>query len=256
VDPQDAATESSRGQSHQDYTQFLDPNGLRGTRICVARRFFRPDALSAKLLEAALNEMKQLGATVVDFEDDLGKAGEPEWEMMQYEFKAGINAYLAALGPAAPVHSLQEIIEFDARSPDRELAFFGQEAMIKAQAKGPLTDKAYLDALARCRRLSRDEGIDAVMNRLQLDAIVAPTGGPAAKTDHVYGDRDVGGSSTPAAVAGYPNITVPAGQVFGLPVGISFFGRAWSEPVLLKIAFAFEQATQARKPPTLRPTVD
>ena len=256
IDPRDDATESSRGQSHGDYTQFLDPDGLRGARVGVARRFFQAGALHAQLLEAALNAMKQLGATLVDFEDDLSRAGASEQEVLQYEFKAGLNAYLAALGPNAPVHNLAEIIEFNENHRDRELALFGQETMIKAQARGPLTDKAYLDALARCSRLSREEGIDAVMNAHQLDAIVAPAGGPAGKTDHVYGDRNVGGSSSPAAVAGYPNITVPAGQVRGLPVGISFFGRAWSEPVLLKIAFAFEQATQARKSPTFAPTLD
>lgn len=256
VDPRDDATEASHGQSHQDYTAFLDPNGLRGSRIGVARRFFQSDTLSAKLLEAALDEMTQHGATLVDFKDDIGRAGDAEEVVLQYEFKAGINAYLATLGPNAPVHTLEEIIEFNKHNRAGELASFGQETMIKSQARGPLTDKAYLDALAHCRRLSRDEGIDAVMDRHQLDAIVAPAGGPAGKTDHVYGDRYVGGNTSPAAVAGYPNITVPAGQVAGLPVGISFFGRAWSEPVLLKIAFAFEQATQARKPPTLSPTID
>lgn len=256
VDLRDDATGSSRGQSHQDYTPFLDPNGLRGARLGVARKFFSSDALGGQLLESALKEMKQHGATLVDFEDDIGRGGEREWEVLQYEFKAGINAYLATLGPGAPIHSLQEIIEFNERHRDRELVCFGQETMVKAQARGPLTDQNYLDALADCRRLARDEGVDAVMSKYQLDAIVAPAGGPAAKTDHVYGDRYVGGSASPAAVAGYPNITVPAGQVRGLPVGISFFGRAWSEPVLLKIAFAFEQATQARKPPTFAATMD
>lgn len=256
VDPRDDATEASRGQSHSDYTKFLDPDGLRGARLGVARRFFQSDSLDAKVLEAALDEMKQRGATLVDFRDDIGRGGQREWEVLQYEFKDGINAYLAALGPGAPAHSLEELIAFNERHRDRELACFGQETFIKSQAAGPLTDKAYLDALAQCRRLSRDEGIDAVMNKHQLDAIIAPAGGPAGVTDHVYGDRNVGGSSGPAAVAGYPNITVPAGQVSGLPVGISFFGRAWSEPTLLKIAFAFEQATQARKPPTFPSTVD
>lgn len=255
VDPRDDATESSRGQAHRDYTRFLDPNGLRGARLGVARKFFQSDAPGAKLVESALDEMKELGAVLVDFDDDIGKSSGPEWKVLQYEFKAGINSYLAALGPQAPVRNLQEIIEFNERNNGRELAFFGQEAVVKAQARGPLTDKAYLNALASCRRLSREEGIDAVMKQHQLDAIVAPAGGPAAKTDHVYGDRYVGGSSTPAAVAGYPNITVPAGQIFGLPVGISFFGRAWSEPTLFKLAFAFEQGTKARKPPMFRPTV-
>jgi amidase len=256
VDPRDDATESSRGHFYQDYAQFLDPDGLRGARLGMARRFYQTGALDAKLQAAALDALKAHGATLVDFEDDLSRAGASEEVVLEYEFKAGLNAYLAALGPNAPAHSLAEIIEFDRRHRVGELALFGQETMVKAEARGPLTDKTYLDALARCRRLSRDEGIDAVMDKHQLDAIVAPAGGPAAKTDHVYGDRYVGGSSSPAAVAGYPNITVPARQVRGLPVGISFFGRAWSEPTLLKIAFAFEQATQARKPPTFPATVD
>jgi amidase len=256
VDPRDDATEASRGNSHDDYFRFLDPNGLRGARLGVARRYFHADTLDAKLLTAALDEMKQRGAILVDFQDDLSRAGSAEGQVLQYEFKAGIYAYLASLGPGAPVHTLQDLIDFNNRHRDRELALFGQETFVQAQAKGPLTEQAYLDALARCRRMSRAEGIDAVMDKNRLDAIVAPSGGPAGVTDHVYGDRNVGGSSSPAAVAGYPNITVPAGLVRGLPVGISFFGRAWSEPVLLKIAFAFEQATQLRKPPTFPPTID
>jgi amidase len=256
VDPRDDATEASRGQSQADYTRFLDPNGLRGARLGVARKYFQSPGPAAKLLESVLDQMKALGATLVDFDDDIGKGSGHEGEVLQYEFKAGVNAYLATLGPQAPVHDLQEIIEFNARHKEQELLIFGQETMIRSQARGPLTEKAYLDALESCRRLARAEGIDAVMDRHQLDAIVAPGGGPAGKTDHVYGDRNVGGSSPPAAVAGYPNITVPAGQWSGLPVGISFFGRAWSEPVLLKLAFAFEQGTKARKPPTFRSTID
>jgi len=249
VDSRDAATESSRGKSRGDYTQFLDPNGLLGARLGVARKFFRSGAISEKLLESALEEMKRLGAVIVDVADDLAKFGEAEREVLLYEFKTDLNAYLASLGPKAPVRSLKEVIEFNERNKEKELPWFGQETLIKAQEKGPLTEQAYLDALEKCRRLSRDEGIDGAMDKHQLDALVAPAGGPAGKTDPIYGDRGVGGSSSPAAVAGYPNITVPAGQVFGLPVGISFFGRAYSEPTLLKIAFAFEQATKARKPP-------
>ncbi len=256
VDPRDAATESSRGKAQTDYTRFLDVKGLQGARLGVARRYFHADAISAKMLDSALTEMKRNGATLVDFTEDLNRFGDGEWEVLQYEFKADLNAYLAALSPQAPVHSLQEVIDFNRRNQSSELCFFGQEDMVKSQAKGPLTEKAYLDALERCQRGAREEGIDAVMNRYQLDAIVAPSGGPAGKTDHVYGDRNVGGSSSPAAVAGYPNITVPAGQMFGLPVGISFFGRAYSEPTLLKIAFAFEVATKGRKPPQFQATID
>jgi amidase len=153
------------------------------------------------------------------------------------------------------VRTLQEVIDFNERNRETELAIFGQETFIKSQAKGLLTEAAYLEALDRCRRFSRTEGIDAVMEKHQLDAIVSPSGGPAGSTDHVYGDRDVGGSSSPAAVAGYPNITVPAGDIRGLPVGISFFGRAYAEPTLIKFAFAFEQATRARRAPTFLPTL-
>ncbi len=254
VDSSDPATDSSRGKAERDYTRFLVPDGMRGARLGVARRFFHSGSISFKLLEGALAQMRQLGATVVDEVDTpaLNRYGSGEWEVLSYEFKAGLNVYLASLGPGAPMRTLAEIIAFNERNKDREMPFFGQETFLKAQEKGPLTEKAYLDALERCRRLSRVEGIDAVMDKNQLDAIVGPSGGPAGKTDLIYGDRDAGGSSSPAAVAGYPNITVPAGEIFGLPVGISFFGRAYSEGVLLKLAYAFEQSLKARKPPQFR----
>jgi amidase len=257
VDPRDPATATSLGKSHQDYTPFLQADGLQGARLGVARRYFRAGGLSDKVLEGALAELKRLGAILVDPADDpaLGRFGDSEHEVLLYEFKADLNAYLASLGPKAPVRTLQEIITFNERNKTKELPYFGQETFLKAQEKGPLTEKAYLDALEKCRRMSRDEGIDAVMDKHQLDALVAPSGGPAGKTDLVYGDRNAGGSSSPAAVAGYPNITVPAGHVFGLPVGLSFFGRAFSEPTLLKLAYAFEQATRARQAPRFLPTV-
>ena len=169
--------------------------------------------------------------------------------MLLYEFKADLNSYLASLGPRAPVKSLKEIIDFNEQYRDREMPYFGQDLFTKAQAKGPLTDKAYRDALAKNHRLSRKEGIDFVMDKNKLDALIAPTGGPAWTTDWVNGDHFTGGYSTASAVAGYPHVTVPAGYVFGLPVGISFFGRAWSEATLIKFAYAFEQATKARRAP-------
>lgn len=164
-----------------------------------------------------------------------------------YELKADLNAYLARLGPGAPVRSLQEIIDFNDRNREKELPYFNHDMFLKAQAKGPTTEKEYLDALAKNHQLARTEGIDAVMDKYQLDAIVAPTGGPAWLTDLVTGDHFSGGSSNAAAVAGYPNINVTAGFISGLPVGISFFGRAWSEPTLIKMAYAFELATKARQ---------
>jgi len=174
---------------------------------------------------------------------------------MLYEFKAGLNAYFASLGPNAPVHSLQDVIDFNEQNKERELPFFGQEIMVAAQKKGPLTEQAYLDAIANAKRLAGKEGIDAIMDQHRLDAIIAPTSGPAGRIDFVYGNRGEGGSSSPAAVAGYPNITVPAGDAFGLPIGLSFFGRAWSEPTLLKLAFAFEQQTKARRVPKFLSTL-
>ena len=257
TDPRDAATAQSLGKSQADYAKFLDPRGLHGARIGVARKHFGLRAGADKVVEAAIETMKSCGAIIVDPADlpTHGKFEDSEFEVMLYEFKAGLNAYLAGVGPRAPVRTLKEIIGFNERNKEKELLYFGQDTFIKAQAKGPLSEKAYIDALDKNRRLSREEGIDAVMNQHRLDALVAPTTGPAHKIDLLYGDRDTGGSSTPAAVAGYPSITVPAGHVFGLPVGVSFFGRAYSEPTLLKLAFAFEQATKVRQPPKFLPTV-
>ncbi len=256
-DSRDAATAAGAGKTHQDYMRFLDPEGLRGARIGVARKFFGILDQVDELLEKAIAEMKKLGAIIIDPADlpTHGQYSDAELEVLLYEFKADLNAYLAGLGPDAPAHSLKELIEFNEKHKNREMPHFGQDLFIKAEAKGPLTEKAYLDALEKNHRLTREEGIDAVMNQHQLDAIMAPTTGPTQLTDFLWGDRDTGGSTTPPAVAGYPSITVPLGQVDGLPVGISFFGRAWSEPKLLQCAFAFEQATKARKPPRFLPTI-
>jgi amidase len=209
------------------------------------------------LMDIALDVMKRQGAVLVD-PADLPRSGfgGSEFEVLLYEFKAGLNAYLAGLDPKVQVRSLKEVIAFNEKNRDREMPYFGQETMLKAEEKGPLTDKAYLYALAKCRRLSQTEGIDAVMRKHNLDAIVAPAGGPAGLTDLILGDHDIGGSSSPAAVAGYPSITVPAGFVHGLPVGISFFGAAWSEPKLLRIAYSFEQASGSRRAPRFLTTAD
>jgi len=259
IDATDPATTESTGKSQPDYTKFLDPNGLRGARLGVARKFFGFSEPVDKLIAVALDTMKHLGAEIVDPADipTTGKFADAENEVLQYEFKADLNAYLQRLGQKAPVHSLQEIIEFNEKNASREMPYFGQDTMIKAQAKGPLTSPAYLKALKTCRDLTRKQGIDSIIEKHKLDALVAPTAGPAWPTDLPSGDHSGGGDFTgPAAVAGYPHITVPAGQVFGLPVGLSFVGRAWSEPVLIRLAFAFEQATKHRKPPKFLPTVD
>ncbi len=211
-----------------------------------------------KLMHDSIDVLKRLGATVIDPADipTQGKFDDSEFEVLLYEFKADLNKYLASLGPSAPVKSLKDVIDFNEKNRDRELRYFGQDIMVKAQAKGPLTERKYRMALARNHRLTRTLGIDAVMNKHRLDAIIAPTGGPPWPTDLVNGDHYTGGYSSASAVAGYPHITVPAGYVFGLPVGISFFGRAWSEPKLITYAYAFEQATKARRVPKFLETAN
>lgn len=257
VDSRDSATANSQGKSARDYARFCDPNGLKGARIGVARKYFGfNDAVDA-LMEQSLDVMKKQGATVIDPADieTLGKFDKSEMLVFMYELKADLNRYLAALGPNAPVKTLKDIIDFNERNRQKEMPYFGQDLFLKAEAMGPLTEKAYLDALENNHQLARTEGIDATMDKFHLDAIIAPTGGPAWLTDLVNGDHVAGGSSNAAAVAGYPNINVTAGFTSGLPVGISFFGRAWSEPTLIRLAYAFEQATKARQAPRFLPTI-
>jgi amidase len=257
IDPRDPATAASQGKSLTDYTQFCDPNGLKGARIGVARKYFGFSDTVDALMEQSLDAMKKQGATLIDPADieTLGKFDESELLVFMYELKADLNAYLANLGPNAPVRTLKDIIDFNDRNRQKEMPYFGQDLFLKAEAKGPLTEKAYLDALEKNHQLARTEGIDATMDKYHLDAIVAPTGGPAWITDLVNGDHVAGGSSNAAAVAGYPNINVTAGFISGLPVGISFFGRAWSEPTLIRLAFAFEQTTKARQTPRFLSTI-
>jgi len=258
VDAEDSASANSEGRSLADYTRFLDPGGLRGMRIGVVRKHFGFSDEVDQLLEAAIKVMSQQGATMVDpvVIETHGKFDDSEFLAFQYEFKADLNAYLARLGPGAPVHTLKEIIEFNEKNREKEMPYFGQDILLKAEAKGPLTEKEYLDAVEKNHKLARTEGIDATMDKSKLDALIGPTGGPAWLTDLITGDHFGGGSSSAAAVAGYPSISVPAGYIHGLPIGISFFGRAWSEPTLIKIAFAYEQATKHRKPPRFLPTVN
>ncbi|HYL14702.1 MAG TPA: amidase [Terriglobales bacterium] len=257
VDRSDDATLASEGKSLTDYTRFLDPTGLKGARIGVARKYFGFSEDVDALMNGLLDVMKKQGATLVDPADieTFGKFDDSELMVFYYELKADLNAYLSRLGPSAPVRSLKEIIDFNEKNKEKEMPYFGQDLFIKSEAKGPLTEKEYLDALDKNRKLARTEGIDALMDKNKLDAIVAPTAGPSCLTDLLNGDHFTGGSSNAAAVAGYPNINVPAGFIHGMPVGISFFGRAWSEPTLIKLAYSFEQATKLRKPPQFLPTI-
>jgi len=259
VDPADPATGRSAGKAPADYTRFLDPDGLRGARIGVVRKKVYGESPPAdRIFDAAVAEMRRQGAVIVDPADipHLGEYDDAELEVLLHELKAGLDAFLPRWAPGARVQSLAEVIAFDEAHAAEEMPYFGQELFVKAQAKGPLTTPAYRKALARCGRLSRQEGLDKAFARNRLDALVAPTGGPAWTIDLVNGDHFSPGSSTPAAVAGYPSITVPAGLAFGLPVGVSFIGKPWSEGALLRLAYAFEQATRARRTPAFRPTAD
>jgi amidase len=252
ADERDAATAASARRAAGDYRGALKADGLKGARIGVARkRYFGYSPAADRLIDAALADMKAAGAVIVDPADipTAARLDDCEFEILLYEFKAGLNEYLAERNPGGPVRSLADLIAFNHREKDREMPFFGQEILVMADKKGSLSSAGYRTALATCRTRARTAGIDAVMTRLRLDAIVAPTGSPAWTIDLINGDHFLGASSTPAAVAGYPNVTVPAGFAYGLPVGVSFIGRRWSEAKLIQLAYAYEQATRHRKPP-------
>lgn len=257
-DPADPATALTRTRMRVDYSKSLDRDALKGARLGVVRKLAGYDEHVDSLFAAALDTLKNAGAVLVDPADipTIGKVDDHETQVLLFEFKADLNRYLAALGPDAPVHTLEEIIAFNDKHYERELTYFGQDLMQKAQAKGPLTDPKYVKALAACRRLSRAQGIDFTLKKFRLDGLVAPTGNAAWPTDLINGDHFSGGSSSMPAVAGYPHITVPMGFIFGLPVGLSFFAGAWSEPALIKFAYAYEQLTHHRRPPQFLPTAE
>jgi amidase len=256
VDSGDSATAASARLVAADYRQFLDPAALGDMRIGVVRaKVSGYNASTDKLMEEALLALKGQGAVLIDPADipHLGEYDDAELEVLLFELKADLNQYLARSG--APVKTLEDVIQFNERHRDREMPYFGQELFLQAQAKGPLTTPAYLKARSRCRDLSRTRGIDAVMTKHRLHLLVAPTGSPAWPTDLVNGDHFTGSNSTPAAVAGYPSISVPMGFAYDLPVNLSFIGPAWSEPTLIKAAYAFEQVTKHRRPPRYLPSL-
>jgi amidase len=250
VDARDPATAASAGKSHTDYTRFLDAAGLKGARLGIARKFFGHDPEMDRLLSHFVDVLKHNGAVIVDPADlpFHNKWEGAENDVLQYEFKADLNRYLAKLPPSMP-RSLADLIRFNEHHREREMPWFDQEIFHQSEARGPLTEKQYLDARKQCLRMTRTQGIDEVMDKHKLDAMVTLTGGPAWLIDWVNGDMDTGGCSSPPAVAGYPHVTVPAGFFRDLPMSLSFFGRAWSEPVLLRLAYGFEQTTKARRKP-------
>jgi amidase len=262
VDTGDPTTVASRPYAARQYEKSLDAGALRGARIGVARRhYFGYHPQTDALVNRAIADMKAKGAVIVDPADistDPADIANPDglqscqMPILLTEFKVYLNSYLTRRGPTTRVHSLEELIAFNEREKARELPYFGQELFVQAQRTEGLGSEAYQAALARCRELSRTAGIDLPMEKYRLDALVAPTGAPAWRTDLSRGDTFLGSSAGPAAIAGYPSVTVPAGFVGRLPVGISFFGRAWSEPRLIALAYAYEQATKHRKPPTFQ----
>jgi amidase len=255
IDPADSKTAESEGKALTDYTPFLKEDGLRGKRLgwytSARGSHFKVDTL----MQHAVNYLRSQGAEVIEIDNIYNReAGSLSFQVMLYEFKDGLNKYFASLGENAPVKSVEELIEFN-KGDSIELRYYDQELLLEAQKKGDITSKEYLDALSKMNRLVREEGIDKVMKEHNLDAFIAPTGSPAWKTDLVNGDAYTVSSSSPAAVSGYPNITVPMGYVDGLPVGISFFGRAWSEPVLIELAYSFEKGTKYRRAPEFIPSL-
>ncbi|MEO8031708.1 MAG: amidase [Gemmatimonadota bacterium] len=258
ADPRDAATADAGRHALADYRPILDPNSLHGARLGVVRSYFGYQGAVDGLAEEALKLMKARGAIIIDpVKPPLDSAfGDAEGTVLSYEFKDGINQYLASRGPGFNMKSLEDLIAFNSANHDRELKWFGQETFEEAQKRGPLTTPAYLKAKAHCQKLARVQGIEVLMKTHNLDALVSPTAQPAFMIDPINGDHFSGSSTSLAAVAGCPHLTVPMGFVSGLPVGLSFYGRPWSEGKLIALGYAFEQATKMRKPPTYQPTID
>jgi amidase len=254
VDPADTATKASASHARADYTKALDAEALKGARIGVARKqYFGYSDVTDRAIDTAIADLKAAGAVIVDPANipTASKLDACENDVLQYEFKHDLDAYLATRTGSA-VHTLADLIAFNEREKAREMPYFGQELFVQSEKRGPLTSQMYRTALAKCRALARAQGIDLVLRTHRLDALIAPTGSPAWTTDLVNGDHFTGASSTPAAVAGYPSVTVPAGEAFGLPIGLSFIGTAWSEPRLIALAYAYEQRTRHRHPPAFR----
>jgi amidase len=258
TDPADPTTADADRKRMKDYTAALVDDGLKGAKLGVAYHYFGfHDAVDGLGVDG-LEMLKKLGAKLFEAADlpspDAYSAAEAT--VLQYELKAGLNEYLAAMPAGAKVKSLTELVAFNDKNATKEQPYFGQDLLRKADERGPLTSYEYVESLAKCRRITRTEGLDTVLESMNLDAVVGVTLGPACRADLVLGDRWLGGDlMSVAAVAGYPHLTVPLGQIFGLPVGLSFVGRRWSEPALLLMAFAFEQGMKARKPPKFLPTV-
>jgi amidase len=257
LDAADPASAAVGERFQTDYARYLDPNGLKGARLGIARKFFADNAPLNGFLDACIATLKGAGAVIVDPADlpMHGSTSGPEQEVLLYEFKADLNAYFKRLPPTFPVRSLAALIRFNEAHKDAEMPLFDQELLRQAEAKGALTEKAYREARAACLKATRSNGIDAVLAEHQLDAMVALTSGPAWLIDPVNGDSDTGGCSSPAAIAGYPHITVPAGLFRGLPIGLSFFGAAYSEPKLIKLGSGFEAVAHARTPPRFLKTL-
>src|SRR5215212_4564738 len=260
VDPQDSSTRLSRKRGLTNYTKFLELDGFIGARIGVARNMAGANSRILKIFEFCVEVLKKLGAEIIDPVDvpNFDKFGRTELDVLHYEFKADLNKYLKSLSDGVGVRSMADVIKFNEENSDKVMPYFGQEHMMTAQAKPSLRDKKYRDALAKNHLYARTKGLDAAMRKHKLDALVMPSGGPSWVIDLVNGDSSNWDmeSTSPAAVAGYPHITVPAGYVFGLPVGLSFVGKAWEEPSLIKFAYAFEQATQLRRTPRFLPSAN